>query len=221
MFTGLIETTGAITRIDRRGRNLELVVRPELSDFASSVGASVALDGVCLTVESITSGQIAFTAVRETVSRTTLGAATPGRKVNLERALRLGDRIEGHLVLGHVDGIGRIIGDRDEGGSIMRSITVPTGLETMLAERGSVAVDGISLTIVEVRGSEFAVAIVPHTLQATTMLIKRPGDQVNLECDLLARYLRRLLQSGPGNATTPGGGLPAASLLDKMEGSGW
>lgn len=221
MFTGLIETTGAITRIDRRGRNLELVVHPERSGFVSSVGASVAVDGVCLTVESITSGQMAFTAVRETVSRTTLSTATPGRKVNLERALRLGDRIEGHLVLGHVDGIGRIIGDRDEGGSILRTIAVPTGLEAMLAEKGSVAVDGISLTIVEVRASEFAIAIVPHTLQATTMASKRPGDQVNLECDLLARYLRRLVQAGLQGSTTPGAGVPAASLLDKMEDSGW
>jgi riboflavin synthase len=140
--------------------------------------------------------------------------------VNLERALRLGDRLEGHLVLGHVDGVGRVVRDRDEGGSVRRTIAVPRELAGLLAEKGSVAVDGISLTIAEARASEIAVALIPQTWQTTTMALKRPGDPVNLECDVLARYVRRLLaDGGEGFSAIARRGGALGSWFDEREGT--
>jgi riboflavin synthase len=218
MFTGLVETRGTLVRVTGDEDQATLVIRPHLQPFAVKVGASVSVDGACLTAESAGDGDIVVTAVRETLRRTTLGGARPGRRFNLERALRLDQRLDGHLVLGHVDGVGRIVEDRHEGRSLVRSIRLPEPLRRFTAEKGSIALDGISLTIARSRGDTIAVSFVPHTLAVTTMPEKTVGDEVNVECDVLARYIEHLLQH-PGGAVQPG--QEGDSLLGRMEAWGF
>jgi riboflavin synthase len=196
MFTGIIETLGTVTRTHREGTSIVLYIEPELRDFKVAIGGSVAIDGTCLTLESQSGSQMRFSAVAETLNRTTLVNSRSGRKVNLERAARIGGRLDGHLVYGHVDGIGKISSDREINGSLMRTITIPRELSRFMALKGSVAVDGISLTIAQSRPDEITISFIPHTLLNTTMAQKKPGDQVNIECDIIARYLHRLLQTG-------------------------
>ena len=197
---------------DRKGTSISLSIRPDMKEFHVAEGGSVCVDGVCLTVEGFAGQALRFSAVLETLQRSTLKSVSPGRRVNLERSLRLGDRLDGHMVLGHVDGAGEIIKDREVGGSLLRTIRVPSGLSMFMAEKGSVAVDGISLTIAQVSGNEITISFIPATMQRTTMAGKSRGDQVNLECDVLARYLFRMVESG---------GQPGSSLLTKMEGLGF
>jgi riboflavin synthase len=154
-----------------------------------------------------------FSAVAETLKRTTLGDAVPGRKVNLERAMKLGDRLDGHLVLGHIDGTGVIVRDRDLNGSIQRSIRVPLELMPLMAVKGSVAIDGISLTIASTGTEEITISLIPLTINSTTMAYKRTGDSVNIEIDVLARYVSNLVQKNTG--------LQEDTLLTKLEGLGY
>jgi riboflavin synthase len=216
MFTGIIETIGTITGARREGTSIVLAIRPGNDDFPVATGGSVAIDGVCLTLERWEGKEMQFSAVAETLNRTTLRDVPTGRRVNLERAAFLGSRLDGHLVYGHVDGIGTILHDREISGSILRTIAVPSELCRLMAEKGSVAIDGISLTIASCGTGDITISLIPHTLKATTMSLKKPGDAVNLECDIVARYLQRLLQAGGGGAA------PAAeSLLSLMERSGF
>jgi len=157
------------------------------------VGDSVAVDGVCLTVVKVGDGVFSAEAVRETLQRTTLGRLKRGDRVNLERALSIGDRLGGHIMAGHVDGVGRIARREDRAGGAIFEILPPQELLRYIVPRGSVAVDGVSLTVVDVREGVFSVSIIPHTLSITTFGFKRTGDQVNIEVDLLARYLEGLL----------------------------
>lgn len=221
MFTGLVETVGEVASVVERGRSVLLGVAPDHSDFGVRIGGSVAVDGVCLTVEEVRSGVLFFTAVSETLARTTLARVRPGVGVNLERAMRLNDRLEGHIVLGHVDGVGRIASDQPVGDSVVRSIRVPAGLRPLMAPKGSVALDGISLTVVEIREDTVNVSLVPHTLARTTWQRKRPGDCVNIECDLFARYIFQHLAARRGDPNVSAsheasgdGGL--SSLLDRQ-----
>ncbi len=193
MFTGIIETTGTIESVQRLERSVRLGVRPALHDYSVAVGGSVAIDGSCLTLESASGGVLFFTAVFETLRRTTLAHAKAGMRTNLERALRIGDRLDGHLVLGHVDGIGRIVKDVRIGESLVRTIAVPRALSRFIALKGSITVDGLSLTIAKTAQNEFNVSLIPHTVAITTVFDKKPGDAVNLECDVMARYTARLL----------------------------
>ncbi len=194
MFTGLIECLGTIAQVRKKQKSVTLGIIPDKEDFPVAAGGSVAVNGVCLTLESQSGKMLFFTAVYETLRRTNLVDVSTDWRVNLERALKADGRLDGHIVQGHVDGIGRISHDKKEGESLRRTIWIPPQLRPFMALKGSVAIDGISLTIAESEREFIAVSIIPHTLGATTMDLKRPGDDVNIECDVLARYIFQLLK---------------------------
>ncbi len=193
MFTGLIETQGIITRADRVSGGAQLeVYAPEFGrDMA--IGDSIAVDGACLTVAKFIRGAFVADVSDETLAKTTLGGLQQGSKVNLERALRLSDRLGGHLVTGHVDGIGRLLMRHAAGNSTIYQFQVPAPLLEYVVPKGSIAVDGISLTVAQVRGESIAAAVVPHTEEVTTLKLKPIGAPVNLEVDMLAKYVKRFV----------------------------
>ncbi len=184
MFTGIVEELGEVVDRDR-GR---ITVRAPLVSSGTSIGDSVALNGCCLTVVDVGEGVWAADAVDETLRRTNLRALTAGNRVNLERPVRVGDRLGGHLVQGHVDAVGRV-----EAPAPDLRISMPPHLLRYVVEKGSIAVDGCSLTVVETLPSGFSVAVIPHTAEVTTLGLRRAGDQVNLEVDIIAKYAERLL----------------------------
>jgi riboflavin synthase len=196
MFTGIISDLGEVSARDG-GR---FTIRCGYPPDSIALGASIACDGACLTATGVASepgGGSSFMVdvSNETLSRTTLDEWHPGRRVNLERALKAGEELGGHLVAGHVDGVGRIVDMRADGGSRRFVVEVPPDLARYIAPKGSVALDGISLTVNEVAGSRFEINIIPHTLTHTTLGARKPGDRVNLEMDLIARYVARLMAS--------------------------
>jgi riboflavin synthase len=195
MFTGIITDLGRVRAVRAEGdTRIEIATRYE--DSAIAIGTSIACSGACLTVIDKGPGWFAVQASAETLSCTTLGDWRPGTPVNLERALKLGDELGGHLVAGHVDGVGRIVAITPDGASRRFVFEAPPQLARFVASKGSVAVDGISLTINEVDGARFGVNIISHTLSVTTLGEAEPGDRVNLEIDLLARYVARLIEQG-------------------------
>lgn len=197
MFTGLIETLGVVRRLESDGsggRRLTVAVPSFAAEL--TLGESVAVNGACLTVVARELETCAFQASPETLSRTNLGELVVGDRVNLERALRMGDRLGGHWVQGHVDGIGRIAERVRSGECALYWFTSPPALARQMVPKGSVAVDGISLTVVDVTADRFSVALIPHTLEATTLGIKQPGTAVNLETDILAKYIWKCLHGG-------------------------
>ena len=201
MFTGIVEELGTLRRIEANatGARLEFAASRVLEDAA--VGDSLAVNGCCLTVVARGDGWWAAEAVEETLRRTCLGALRVGDGVNLERPVRLLDRLGGHLVQGHVDGVGRIVERRSApDGSVLVRIEPPTELLRYIVEKGSIAVDGVSLTVVQVEPTWFSVALIPHTLAVTTLGRKAVGSPVNLEVDLIAKYVERLLPSDSGAA---------------------
>ncbi len=213
MFTGIIAAVGEIAQLDWRGGDVRLRVRTgklNLGDVA--LGDSIAVNGVCLTAVELPGDGFAADVSRETLSLTTLGELKPGSRVNLEKALTLAARLGGHLVSGHVDGMGRVRERHDDARSVRFSIAAPAELARYLAHKGSVAVDGTSLTINAVHGADFELNIVPHTLQETIMADYRPGRRVNLEVDLVARYLERLLLGE--QAAQPGAGVSEVLLRE-------
>lgn len=196
MFTGLVETVGTI--VEARGEALRrLVVASSIPSGEVQLGESVAIDGCCLTVVEVGPGRLAFEAATETLRRTTLGALEVGARVNLERAMRASDRLGGHLVLGHVDGVGVVAGVDDEKSGVYVTITAPKALARFIASQGSVTVAGVSLTVTAVRGARFAVMLIPHTRAVTTLGGLARGAKVNLEVDVVARYVERLLGARP------------------------
>jgi riboflavin synthase len=216
MFTGLVETVGTISQIRRVDKSIKLGIIPKTAGFEAPDGSSVCINGVCLTVESTTGGALFFTAVNETLQRTTLASARPAETVNLERAIAVGGRLDGHFVLGHVDGVGAITGDRPVGDSVERRIRAPLSIGRLLARKGSVAIDGISLTIADIADEHIVIALIPATLESTTMGRKKPGDLVNIECDVVARYIERLLGRGPQDLRSDSSN-DSGSLVDKLE----
>jgi riboflavin synthase len=195
MFTGIITDLGRVRDVRADG-DTRIEITTRFDDAAIPVGASIACSGVCLTVIDKGPGWFAVQASTETLSCTTLGGWRPGTSVNLERALGLGDELGGHLVSGHVDGVGRVAAITPEGASRRFVFEAPAQLARFIASKGSVAIDGISLTVNEVDGARFGVNIIPHTLSITTLGEAEAGDRVNLEIDLLARYVARLLEHG-------------------------
>jgi riboflavin synthase len=194
MFTGIISDLGTVAARDG-GR---FAIRCGYPAESIALGASIACDGACLTATAVAAepgGASTFTVdvSNETLARTTLGEWQPGRRVNLERALRAGEELGGHLVAGHVDAVGRIVDMRADGASRRFTIEAPAGLARYIAPKGSVALDGISLTVNEVAADRFGINIIPHTLTHTTLGARKPGDRVNLEVDLIARYVARLV----------------------------
>ncbi|HEX7325643.1 MAG TPA: riboflavin synthase [Rhodanobacteraceae bacterium] len=194
MFTGIVQALGRVARSEARGGDVRLTLAAQEFDAAGvAPGDSVAVSGCCLTVVACAGGELAFDVSTETLGLTTLGGLRAGDAVNLEPALRLADRLGGHLVSGHVDGVGRIVSIAPDARSQRFEIEAPAALARYIAPKGSVCVDGTSLTVNAVTAAGFGVNLIPHTLAATTFGARRVGDRVNLEVDLVARYLERLL----------------------------
>jgi riboflavin synthase len=194
MFTGIVTDLGRVRRI-RKGPPAELTVATQFDMARIAIGASIACSGACLTVIAVEEGGFTVQASAETLARTTIGAWAEGTPVNLEQSLRLGDELGGHLVSGHVDGLARIVERRPEAESVRFSFEAPEALMRFIAPKGSVTLDGVSLTVNEVAGVRFGVNIIPHTLACTNFDAARPGTQMNLEIDMIARYVARLLSA--------------------------
>ncbi len=195
MFTGIVETTGRVAGMQAGSQDSRLRIdSAAMSLEDTALGDSIAVNGVCLTVVALAGGHFEVDVSRETLARTTLGALTTGQRVNLEKALRLSDRLGGHLVSGHVDGLGELLGREPEGQSERLVFGVPAALAKYISEKGSICIDGVSLTVNAVTVDTFSVQVIPHTLQRTIIGDYRPGSRVNIEVDIIARYLERLLQ---------------------------
>ncbi len=193
MFTGIVQTVGRVARLEARGGDTRLVVEAgalDLSDVA--LGDSICVSGVCLTAIALDGNTFAADVSTETLSRTTLGLLKSGKGVNLEKSLRFSDRLGGHLVSGHVDGVGEVAAVEADARSQRWTFVLPAPLARYVAEKGSICVDGVSLTVNEVAGNRFGVNLIPHTIDVTTFRDKRVGDTVNIEVDLIARYVERL-----------------------------
>ena len=193
MFTGIVRERGRLVSRDGGPDGVELIVEAPETAAATHTGDSVALDGVCLTATGVSGGCIAFQAVPETLRRSTLAALEPGAEVNVEPALRAGEPLGGHYVQGHVDGVGRVTAATPEGDGVRLRLDVPSELLRYCVPKGSIAVQGVSLTIAALSGDGVEIALVPHTLAATTLADLRPGAPVNLEVDVLAKYVERLI----------------------------
>ncbi|MGZ5349498.1 MAG: riboflavin synthase [Actinomycetota bacterium] len=191
MFTGIVEERGGVREVDAH----RLVVECAVVLVDSGIGASVAVNGVCLTVVANDGASLAFDLSEETIARTSLRRLAPGDPVNLERPVSLAARLGGHLVQGHVDGVGEIVAvDPDGAGGTWLRVRVPEALRRYTVEKGSVTVDGISLTVAALHDDGITIALIPHTLTVTTLGAARPGDPVNLEVDVIARYVERLME---------------------------
>jgi riboflavin synthase len=200
MFTGIVSALGTVRAITplAAGNDMHLVIGSPWPDTGSiALGASIACSGCCLTAVEVGADYFAVQASAETLSCTTLGGWRVGSRVNLERALRMGDELGGHIVSGHVDGVGEILWVRPEAGSLRFSFRLPGGLARYIASKGSVAIEGVSLTVNEVDGDIFGVNIIPHTAEVTTFSSMSAGDRVNIEIDMLARYVARLREYAP------------------------
>ncbi len=193
MFTGIIRERGRVASVERGGEGVRLQVEAPRTAGQVAVGDSVSVNGVCLTATVVDDGALSFDAVPETIRRSSLGQLEPGDEVNLEPALRVGDPLGGHYVQGHVDGVGRVRSVESEGEDVRVWVDAVPELLRYLVEKGSVTVEGVALTVTEVDESGFAVALVPHTLAETTLASLAAGDPVNLEVDVLAKYVERLL----------------------------
>ncbi len=198
MFTGIIQATGRIARRGPSGTGARLVVATRRPLPRLALGESIAVNGACLTVTGRRDRSFTLDVSPETLRRTTLGDLSAGTRVNLERALRMGDRMGGHIVLGHVDGVGRLESIRRDGDWLLYRLRAPRPLTPYLVEKGSIAVDGVSLTVFACRGPSFTVALIPHTLAETTLGERQPGDRVNLEADVLLKQIERMLRARRG-----------------------
>lgn len=210
MFTGIIEEIGTIKGIKRANRSVVLEVKAKKVLEDLKVGDSIATNGVCLTVTSFSGGSFCADVMPETMQRSNLGGLHAGDPVNLERALSLNGRLGGHIVSGHVDGMGKITGREKDENAIWVTIATSADLLRYIVEKGSITIDGISLTVVAVTDSGFTVSIIPHTQDETTLVKKQVGDDVNLENDVIAKYVEKLMRPA---AAEPKGGLTLDFLL--------
>ncbi|QDS99876.1 riboflavin synthase [Adhaeretor mobilis] len=193
MFTGLVEDLGTVGEFRLEDPGARLIVETQSLAPAAEIGASIAVNGCCLTVVEIDGARLSFEAGEETLSRTNLGELAPGARVNLESSLKVGDSLGGHYVTGHIDGLGSVKSRDDDGQWCTMWFNAPAPLLKQMASKGSIAVDGISLTLVDVSDEAFSVALIPHTLSVTTLGQRAVGDTINLETDVLAKYVERQL----------------------------
>lgn len=208
MFSGIVAKLGTVDRMDRSGPGARLVIHEPTMAKAAGLGDSISVNGCCLTVVNVEGDTFSFDAGPETLARTNLGEFAPGVRVNLETSLRLGEELGGHLVTGHIDGVGTVdVREDDEEWSTIW-FRVPTALTRQMASKGSVSVDGVSLTLVDVEDERFSVALIPYTLDVTTLGRRRKGDRVNIETDVLAKYVERQLETWPEKLDTRSGGTP-------------
>lgn len=196
MFTGIVEELGEVTAVEQLAEASRFRLRGPLVTDGAKHGDSIAVNGVCLTVVETGDGEFTADVMQETLNRSSLGALTQGSRVNLERPMELGGRLGGHLVQGHVDGTGTILSRTPSEHWEIVKVGLPTGLARYVVEKGSITVDGVSLTVVEAAADWFTISLIPTTLALTTLGLKRSGDPVNLEVDVLAKYVERLLAAG-------------------------
>jgi riboflavin synthase len=214
MFTGIIEGLGAVAAIRPVGQGKRLAITAGFELTGTKVGDSIAVSGACLTAVAIAGRQFEIDVSPETLARTTLGAARVGERVNLERALRLSDRIDGHLVSGHTDGTGVIASREAAGNAVIVTVAVPEALTRYMIVKGSVAVDGVSLTINRIEADRFSVSIIPYTSGLTTIGFKQKGEGVNIEVDMIGKYVEKFLSAQTGRAAAPSSGV-SMELLAK------
>lgn len=209
MFTGLIETVGRVTANEKRGAAAVLTVATTLPAAQIAIGDSVAVNGACLTVTAMREALLTFDVSPETLAGTTIGSLRNGQSVNLERALRLGDRMGGHIVTGHIDCIGKLLQSSETSGNRVLEFSLPPDHSRYLVQKGSVAIDGISLTVNAVSDGGFSVNIIPLTISSTTLAQLKIGDRVNIETDIIGKYVERLT-----SPWKPGGGLSMKTLAE-------
>lgn len=196
MFTGIIESFGKIERIESSGEGKVLTISCDLDLSETKIGDSIAVNGACLTAVSLDKHQFKVDMAPETVERTTFKNMTAGSRVNIERALRLSDRIDGHLVSGHIDGTGTVASIQKHSNAVIITVQVNPELAADMIEKGSVAIEGISLTINRCSQEDFQVSIIPHTAQITTIGLKKVGDRVNIETDMIGKYVKKIIMGG-------------------------
>lgn len=202
MFTGIVEDRGKVIRIEYRGQGKRLTLELPLELTDLRLGDSINVDGACLTVTEKNGGRIGVDLSPETLQKTTLAGVREGEEVNLERALKLSDRLGGHIVAGHIDGIGTIVEKRKETDFIYLKVRIPRNVSRYVVQKGSIAIDGISLTVNECREEEIQMTLIPYTLERTTLINKKVGDRVNVEADVLGKYVEKLLGRGKSGEAT-------------------
>ena len=203
MFSGIIEAIGTLSDVSPRGGDVHVLIAAGSLDLADvKIGDSICVSGVCLTTTAVRGGAFEADLSAETLARTTFGRRRVGDKLNLEKALAFGQRLGGHLVSGHFDGVGRVQARTIDGRSVKLTVRAPSELARYIAVKGSICIDGVSLTVNEVDGADVGVNVIPHTLDVTTIGTLKTGDEINLEVDLIARYLESLLAGGTADGTT-------------------
>lgn len=203
MFTGIIEELGTIKNISIRGSSGQIAIRAKKVLAGTKIGDSIAVNGICLTVTSLQKDGFTADVMAETVRRSSLSCASGGQAVNLERAMAADGRFGGHIVSGHIDGTGKITSYREEENAVWVAVETTPEIMALIVEKGSICIDGISLTVASVNGSSFQVSIIPHTGEETTLLKKKPGDLVNLENDVIGKYVQKLLGLEKSTETQP------------------
>lgn len=210
MFTGIIEELGTVGQMDRRPDSIKLTIQARKVLEGTQLGDSIAVNGVCLTVTSMTDSSFTADVMHETMRRSSLSDIKSGSKVNLERAMQVGGRLGGHIVSGHIDGVGHIARIAADGIARVITISIPKDMEPFIVEKGSIAIDGISLTVVSVGNSQFSVSIIPHTMANTTLIDKHPGAVVNLETDVIGKYVQSFTTAHTGKRS----GITMETLLE-------
>jgi riboflavin synthase len=217
MFTGIIEGLGTVSAARRAGQGRRLGIEADFDLSASRVGDSIAVSGACLTAVQIAGRRFEVDVSPETLAKTTLGDVRVGERVNLERALRLSDRIDGHLVSGHTDGTGVIESSTPQGNVLLVTIAAPAEITRYMIVKGSVAVDGVSLTVNRLEAAAFSVSLIPHTAALTTIGFKKSGERVNLEADMIGKYVEKFLSAKQG----PAGGRPPGVSMELLAKAGY
>ncbi|MET9557490.1 riboflavin synthase [Streptomyces sp. NPDC006645] len=203
MFTGIVEELGEVTAVENLGDSSRFRLRGPVVTEGAKHGDSIAVNGVCLTVVDLAEGEFTADVMAETLNRSSLGALVPGSRVNLERPMAVGGRLGGHIVQGHVDGTGTVVEREASEHWEIVTVSLPAGLTRYVVEKGSITVDGVSLTVVDAAPDHFTISLIPTTLALTTLGIKQPGDPVNLEVDVIAKYVERLMTSGAHDTQGP------------------